>query len=101
MCIRDSIYGDQFTARQTSYGPEGFIRPQRLVISYSYQLPHPSNLSSFAGRTLGGWMASGVTTIQSGHQLTAVTANPTNAYGVPYDRPDLVPGCDLGMKRCV
>ena len=96
-----SIYGNQFTARQTNYGPEGFIRPQRLVISYSYQLPHPTNLSSFAGKTLGGWMASGVTTIQSGHQLTAVTANPTNAYGVPYDRPDLVSGCGIGMKGSI
>jgi Carboxypeptidase regulatory-like domain len=96
-----SIFGDQFTARQTSYGPEGFIRPQRFVVSYSYDLPHPANLASKAGEVLGGWSVSGVTTVQSGHRLTATLANPTNAYGVPYDRPDSTPGCRLSEPGSV
>ena len=46
-------------------------------------------------------MASGVTTIQSGHRLTAAVANPTNAYGVPNDRPDYVPGCNVSKSGSV
>jgi hypothetical protein len=96
-----SIFGDQFTARQTNYGPEGFIRPQRFVLSYSYDLPHPANLASLAGEALGGWSVSGVTTLQNGHRLTATLANPNNAYGIPYDRPDYTPGCALGEPGSV
>jgi hypothetical protein len=96
-----SIYGNQFTAKQTSYGPEGFIRPQRLVLSYSYDLPHPGNLASLPGRVLGGWAVSGVTTVQSGHRLTAILNGPNNAYGVPYDRPDYTPGCQIGKSGSV
>ena len=71
------------------------------MLSYAYQLPHPGNISSFAGKALGGWTASGVTTIQSGHRLTAVIANPTNAYGIPNDRPDYVPGCSINKTGSV
>ncbi|HUO17313.1 MAG TPA: carboxypeptidase regulatory-like domain-containing protein [Verrucomicrobiae bacterium] len=96
-----SIFGNQFTARQTSYGPEAFIRPQRLVVSYSYQLPHPANLSSLTGEVLGGWGVSGVTTLQNGHQLTAILSNPNNAYGIPYDRPDYTPGCKTASSGSI
>jgi hypothetical protein len=96
-----SVFGNQNTARATNYGPEAFIRPQRLVISYVYQLPHPGSVSSIEGRVLGGWMASGVTTIQSGHRLTAIQGNPNNAYGVPYDRTDYTPGCSVNKSGSV
>jgi hypothetical protein len=96
-----NVYGDQTDPRATNYGPEAFIRPQRLVISYVYQLPRLGNPSSLEGKVLGGWMASGVTTIQSGHRLTAAVANPTNAYGVPNDRPDYVPGCNVSKSGSV
>jgi hypothetical protein len=91
-----SIYGNQFTARQTNYGPEPFIREQRLVVSYSYELPHPTDLASFAGQALGGWVVSGVTTVQTGQRITATQANPTNVYGIAYDREDYTPGCKVG-----
>jgi hypothetical protein len=96
-----TVYGNQFSARQTNYGPEAFIRPQRFVLSYSYDLPHPANLSSIEGRILGGWSLSGVTTIQSGIRLTAAQANPTNAYGVPNDRQDYTPGCKVSKSGSV
>lgn len=96
-----SVYGDQFTARETNWGPEAFVRPQRVVISYAYDIPHPSRANSFAGRTLGGWAISGVTTLQSGHPLTAVAANPTNIYGIPYDRPDYTSNCAVNPAHSV
>lgn len=96
-----SIYGDQNNPRVSNYGPEAFIRPQRLVVSYAYQLPHPGNLSSFAGKALGGWTVSGVTTLQSGHRLTAILSNPNNAYGVPFDRPDYTSGCSVNKSGSV
>jgi hypothetical protein len=96
-----SVYGNQFTPRQTNYGPEAFIRPQRLVISYAYELPHPANFHSLKGAVLGGWTVSGVTTWQSGHPLTAVASDPTNVYGVPYDRPDYNSGCSVNKGSSV
>jgi Carboxypeptidase regulatory-like domain/TonB-dependent Receptor Plug Domain len=96
-----SIYGNQFTARQTNYGPEPFIREQRFVVSYSYELPHPASLSSVKGRALGGWVVSGVTTVQSGQRLTAVQGNPNNVYGVAYDRQDYTPGCNVNGSGSV
>ena len=78
------------------YGPDTFIRPQRLVISYLYDLPGPKDHLSPAGRFLAGWSVAGVTTFQSGHYLTITDANSTNAFGVANpgsDRPQLAPGC--------
>jgi hypothetical protein len=81
------------------YGPDGFIRPQRLVISYVYDLPGPKDRLSLAGRFLAGWSVAGVTTFQSGHYLTITDTNATNAFGIAGpggDRPSLAPGCTAG-----
>jgi hypothetical protein len=78
------------------YGPDGFVRPQRLVLSYQYDLPGPSNKSSLKGRALGGWAVAGVTTIQAGDFLTITQNNTTNLFGIngpQQDRPELAPGC--------
>jgi Carboxypeptidase regulatory-like domain len=62
------------------YGPDSFIRPQRLVVSYLYQLPGPK--TSWLGEIFGGWQWSGVTTYQAGQFLTLTAANPNNIYGI-------------------
>jgi hypothetical protein len=64
------------------YGPEGFIRPHRFVLSYVYSLPSPSNVHSLLREVFGGWQWSGVTTYQAGHWLTLVAPNPNNIYGI-------------------
>lgn len=90
-----ALLGDQNNPR-ASYGPDGFIRPQRLVISYVYEFPSPASKSSFKGRSLGGWSLAGVTTFQSGQRLTMVDTNLLNAYGITSsggDRVQLAPGC--------
>src|SRR5260370_11237487 len=88
-----SRLGDQNSARAND-GPDGFIRPQRLVISYVYDFPAPASSSSFKGRALAGWSVAGVTTFQNGQRLTLTDTNVLNAFA-PFvtDRVQLAPGC--------
>ena len=69
-------------ANNPLYGPDGSIRPQRLVLSYVYSLPGPKNLRSVEGEFLGGWQLTGVTTYQAGQFLTITNnSNAKNIYG--------------------
>lgn len=86
-----------------NYGPDGFIRPQRLIISYIYDLPVHSNPASLKGRFLAGWSVAGVTTFQSGDPLTLTDTNLTNAFGIttnPFygdgDRIQIAANCTYG-----
>jgi Carboxypeptidase regulatory-like domain/TonB dependent receptor len=76
-----NLVGDQNNPK-ARYGPDGFIRPQRLVVSYLYDLPGPKDKLSLKGRALAGWGVSGVTTVQSGHRLTLTIFDPNNAFGI-------------------
>jgi hypothetical protein len=67
---------------RSNYGFDSFIRPQRLVVSYLYDLPSPSNHFSAIGRILSGWSVAGVTTFQSGQRLTISESNELNAFGI-------------------
>jgi hypothetical protein len=90
-----TLLGNQNSVR-ANYGPDGFIRPQRLVISYVYEFPSPASHSSLKGRALGGWSVAGVTTFQNGQRLTIVDTNVLNAYGISSsggDRVQLASGC--------
>jgi hypothetical protein len=89
------LIGDQNNP-SSRYGPDGFVRPQRFVVSYLYELPGPANQTSLKGRALAGWAVAGVTTIQAGEYLTIADDNYTNAFGIngpSEDRPQLAPGC--------
>jgi hypothetical protein len=79
------------------YGPDNFVRPQRLVINYSYQLPKPHWDNAFARQALGGWSVQGVTTFQTGHYLTITYDNGTNVYGTTTDRAELSGTCTPGQ----
>lgn len=67
---------------RSNYGFDSFIRPQRLVVSYVYDLPSPQNHFSALGRLLSGWSVAGVTTFQSGQKLTILESNELNAFGI-------------------
>jgi Carboxypeptidase regulatory-like domain/TonB dependent receptor/TonB-dependent Receptor Plug Domain len=54
---------DPLNFRQ-QYGLAAFNRPQRFVVSYSYQIPYRSE--GWKEKALGGWGISGVTTVQDG-----------------------------------
>ncbi|HXW18319.1 MAG TPA: hypothetical protein VEJ39_08440, partial [Candidatus Acidoferrales bacterium] len=76
-----NLIGNQNDPR-SRWGPDGFVRPQRIVLSYVYNIPGPKNQFSALGRTAGGWSVSGVTTIQSGHRLNLTIVDPDNAFGI-------------------
>ena len=93
-----AMIGNQNDLR-ANYGYDGFVRPQRLIISYVYNLPGPAKRFSFLGRALGGWSVSGVTTLQSGQRMTLTDSNLLNAFGITTsgfgdgDRIQMAPGC--------
>lgn len=76
-----ALIGDQNNLN-ANYGYDPAVRPQRLIVSYVYNLPGPASLSSFLGRVLGGWSVSGVTTFQSGRRMTLTDSNFLNAFGI-------------------
>ncbi len=85
------------------YGLNPGYRPQRLILNYSYNLPG-SNLKAWngaAGKILGGWTLSGVTTIQDGDPLTC-TDNRGGAIfgqnsGGALSRCQIAPGVNYGQ----
>src|SRR5258707_8658576 len=91
--------GNQDDPKQR-YGPEYFIRPQRFITNFTYQLPGPKNSHSFKGQALGGWMVAGVVTFQSGHPLTLTYnhfAGKPSVFGSGVaDRPSLSGTCTNG-----
>ncbi|MGH9534932.1 MAG: carboxypeptidase regulatory-like domain-containing protein [Terriglobales bacterium] len=76
-----------------NYGFDPFIRPQRLILSYVYELPGPKG--GWSRGLLGGWRVAGVTTLQSGDWLTFSETDASNAFLGPgaADFPDLASGC--------
>ncbi|MGH9682907.1 MAG: carboxypeptidase regulatory-like domain-containing protein [Candidatus Acidiferrales bacterium] len=83
----------------SNYGFDGFIHPQRFVVSYVYDLPAPKDHFSVTGRLLSGWSIAGVTTVQSGNRMTIFESNPLNAFGIgstDQDRAQVAAGCSRG-----
>ncbi len=84
------------------YGPDGFIRPQRFVLSYLYDIPGRYDVASLKGRFMDGWAVSGVTTIQSGRRLNLTFADPNNVFGIGTgalntDPAQIASGCTAGQ----
>lgn len=75
-----TLQGNQ--TNRSNYGFDSFIRPQRLVFSYVYDLPGPANHFSALGRVLSGWSVAGVTTFKNGQKLTILESNELNAFGI-------------------
>ena len=61
------------------YGISTGYRPQRLVVNYTWDLPFRSQ-KGLAGKLLGGWNLSGVTTIQSGQPLNVLDTRGGSIY---------------------
>jgi hypothetical protein len=62
------------------YGPAAFNRPQRFVMSYTYDLPWKQK-KGLSDKLLGGWTISGVTTVQDGQPITITDGNGGTIYG--------------------
>lgn len=90
-----SLLGDQ-NNRRAEYGPDFWIRPQRLVANFVYLIPTRFRPTSVLGETLGGWQATGVIEIQSGHPFFFQNTNGFNAFGMngtDGDFAEIAPGC--------
>ena len=82
----------------------GFDVPQRLIVSYVYDLPVGrgkallGNVIGVADRFASGWGINGISTFQSGFPLTLTTStNITDSFGGG-SRPNYVAGCDLSVS---
>ena len=67
--------------RYARYGLAAFDRTNRLVVTYTWTLPSWQNGSAFERVATGGWMFSGVTTVQTGKPLTFTDTRDGTAYG--------------------
>ena len=66
---------DPLNSRQ-QHGLAAFNRPQRFVISYSYEFPYKHE--GWTNKVLGGWIVSGITTVQDGQPFSVIDGgNPT------------------------
>ena len=84
------------------YGTATFVRPQRFVISYSYDLPFRTR-SGFVGKLTEGWNVSGVTLVQDGLPMTIGDSSAGTIYGTAgggnqsgYARAEMCPGMTYG-----
>jgi hypothetical protein len=91
--INGNAAGNQFI-EDLNKGPAAQDIPQRLVITYVYDLPSPKE-GRILKAALGGWTFSGIATLQSGFPGTIFqntdgnTLSGNDGYGV------LIPGCQL------
>ncbi len=85
-----------FTTSDQYYSTSTWDVPQRLSISFNYELPGLNGGKGFAGRLTSGWNISDITILQSGIPFVVhTTANfqnggDYNADGFNYDYPDVV-----------
>ena len=62
-------------------GPSAYYRPQRLTISYSYDLPFGHH-DGFLDKVASGWNLAGVTIVQDGQPLTLIDSRGGAVYGL-------------------
>jgi len=60
----------------------------RNVLSYIYELPLYKDQHGFAGKVLGGWQVSGVTTLETGTPFNITEPTDRSLTGAGSDRPD-------------
>jgi hypothetical protein len=81
----------------------GFDVPQRLIVSYVYDLPMGKgkallgHVNGAADKLASGWGVNGISTFQAGFPLTLTTStNITDSFGGG-SRPNYVGGCDVSV----
>jgi hypothetical protein len=63
-----------------NYGPSSYYRPQRLTISYGWDIPSGHH-DGLVGKFVNGWNLSGVTIVQDGQPLTITNTTGGAVYG--------------------
>lgn len=93
-----SNLNDPLDLRQ-QYGLAAFERPQRIVISFVYNLP-TVHREGLVGKALNGWSLSGVTTIQDGQPFSIVDGAGNTIYGAGTARAALLDPTKCTVKGC-
>jgi hypothetical protein len=78
------------------YAPEYFVRPQRLILNYVWNLPAP-RMNGIFGKVVDDWSWSGVVTIQNGQPIDIVDSSDGTIFGLKpqaanIGQPQLCPG---------
>jgi len=73
------LSNDPNNSRQ-QYGPDSSYRPQRLAISYDWDIPSGGR-EGFLGKALNGWSVAGVTIVQDGTPLTITDTRGGTIFG--------------------
>jgi Carboxypeptidase regulatory-like domain len=96
----NTAYNSETTV-DASRGLSDFDRPDRLTVSYVYDLPVFTHGSGFAPRALGGWSISGVTTVQSGTPFSIIDSSAGTAFlgqgSAPLVGASLTPGFSISQ----
>jgi hypothetical protein len=81
--------------------PSDFDVPQRLVVSYLWELPKVKRWGLVGKELLSGWQVNGITDIHSGSPFNVTSNIDSNFDGNSTDRPDLIgnPTLDTGRSR--
>jgi outer membrane receptor protein involved in Fe transport len=90
-----SIFGGLKNDKGTSL----YDRPNRLAITYVYQLPVMRAQKGLVGHVAGGWGISGVTVIESGAPINITNGQDADGLGGgTYDRPNFNPAGKTGVR---
>jgi hypothetical protein len=73
---------NQLTLRQSSYGPAGDDRDQRVVANSTWFAPKFASAPALARHMLNGWEFSGIGVIQAGTALSVFDFNAGSVYGL-------------------
>ena len=91
-------FSGNFYNTKSAYGTSSFDRTQRLVVSYSYDLPKLQSGNRFVKGIVNDWSVSGVTTIQSGLPFSVTDSTSGTIYGISAYA-QFVPGDTLANVR--
>jgi hypothetical protein len=84
-------------------GPSSFNVPQRLAVSFIYQIPTFQNSNGWQRGVLSGWQAGGILTEQSGSPFTVNLSTDNAEDGTPVmnQRPNVICNPNNGPKTVV
>jgi hypothetical protein len=69
-----------------------------FIYSFNYEMPFGRNAGGVTGALVRGWQMNGILRLSTGFYLTS-TVGPNNLNGSGFQRPDVVPGCNLKLDK--
>ena len=96
---QQSMIPSIFGGLKNDKGISLYDRPNRLAITYLYQLPVMRNQRGLLGHVAGGWEIAGVTVIESGAPLNILNGQDADGLdGANWQRPNFNPSGQKGVR---